>query len=694
MKGRVASTAFMAVVVTGWLVCSPTASLQLARPTQQEGLNPVAGGAAPLIQYQGRLASSSGNIVADGVYAMTFRLYDVEAGGQFLWVEPSKAVLVRGGAFSTVLGEPTPLPRHLFDGRALWLGIQVQTDPEAAPRIRVLPTAYALGLAPGAMISDTSSAAVLQVNNRGGGPALQVRGQTTVEGNLSVSGALSGGRHTHSGADITSGTVAEPRIDAALARDSEVMTLVKAGDGAGSGVDADLLDGLQASAFSAAGHAHSGADITSGTVAEPRIDAALARDSEVMTVVKAGDGAGSGVDADLLDGVDSSAFAAAAHHHLGQTWTGANTPLEIQGSFAGGAPLNLSNSGTSNSDGLQIRSAGDDGVQINAASYGVYVISATYHGALINNVGQTGVTINSAGGTGVYVGSAGGNGVYALNNSTADTVYAYNTSSGKGLSSYSQAGVAGWFGTYGAWDVLVVEEKVTQNPDAWDARFRVTRPGYVYADQSFNGGGADFAELLPAEAGLSPGDVLVVGSDGALQRSNAPNATNVAGVYSTRPGFVGGSSDDSGVSPSAQPAPADAQPKPAAIGQDGKSADLAGASAGSGGAIAGSVAANAAGGPLAKTADGAPDPLAATYRATGRLPLAVLGVVPTKVCAENGAINPGDLLTTSSLPGHAMKALPVTVGGMAIYQPGTLIGKALEPMSGETGVIQVLVTLQ
>jgi hypothetical protein len=57
------------------------------------------------------------------------------------------------------------------------------------------------------------------------------------------------------------------------------------------------------------GHAHSGTDITSGTVADARIAATLARDSEIMPTVFANDGSGSGLDADTLDGLSSASFA-------------------------------------------------------------------------------------------------------------------------------------------------------------------------------------------------------------------------------------------------------------------------------------------------------------------------------------------------------------------------------------------------
>ena len=80
----------------------------------------------------------------------------------------------------------------------------------------------------------------------------------------------------------------------------------------------------------------------------------------------------------------------------------------------------------------------------------------------------------------------------------------------------------------------------------------------------------------------------------------------------------------------------------------------------------------------------------ATEVAADEVPVAVLGIVPVKVTDENGPIQPGDLLTTSSTPGHAMRC-----AGLELCF-GRTLGKALEglPAGQSTGVIQVLVTLQ
>jgi hypothetical protein len=77
------------------------------------------------------------------------------------------------------------------------------------------------------------------------------------------------------------------------------------------------------------------------------------------------------------------------------------------------------------------------------------------------------------------------------------------------------------------------------------------------------------------------------------------------------------------------------------------------------------------------------------------VPMGVIGVIPTKVCLENGPIKRGDLLVTSSKQGHAMKAIPVNVGGVLIYPTGAILGKALENFDGqESGLIKVLVNVK
>lgn len=74
--------------------------------------------------------------------------------------------------------------------------------------------------------------------------------------------------------------------------------------------------------------------------------------------------------------------------------------------------------------------------------------------------------------------------------------------------------------------------------------------------------------------------------------------------------------------------------------------------------------------------------------------VATTGRVLVNVDATNGPIEIGDLLVTSDREGVAMKSQPVEIGGVQIHRPGTLIGKALEPLASGTGKILVLLSLQ
>ena len=74
--------------------------------------------------------------------------------------------------------------------------------------------------------------------------------------------------------------------------------------------------------------------------------------------------------------------------------------------------------------------------------------------------------------------------------------------------------------------------------------------------------------------------------------------------------------------------------------------------------------------------------------------IATTGRVRVRVDATRTPIAMGDLLVTSERPGTAMKSEPLDLGGVKIHRPGTLIGKALEPLGNGEGEILVLLSLQ
>ena len=68
--------------------------------------------------------------------------------------------------------------------------------------------------------------------------------------------------------------------------------------------------------------------------------------------------------------------------------------------------------------------------------------------------------------------------------------------------------------------------------------------------------------------------------------------------------------------------------------------------------------------------------------------VALSGRVYVQADASSGSIKPGDLLTTSDTPGHAMKVTEPT------RAQGAVIGKAMSSLAEGTGMVLVLVTLQ
>jgi hypothetical protein len=162
--------------------------------------------------------------------------------------------------------------------------------------------------------------------------------------------------------------------------------------------------------------------------------------------------------------------------------------------------------------------------------------------------------------------------------------------------------------------------------------FRVERTtGNVYAAGSFNPGGADVAEYILASEPLEPGDVVELDPHNPkhYRKVREPYSPLVAGVISTAPGFVLGA----------------------------KHLSLA-------------LSVNGEG-------RGEVEP--------GERPLlALLGRVPVKATTENGPIRPGDLLTSASKPGYAMRCEDIH------RCEGAIIGKALEALDKGEGVILVL----
>lgn len=174
-------------------------------------------------------------------------------------------------ALGAQLAEKTWSAKRIVDyvnGSAFDLAGDV-TGPKTATEIapKVVTRAKMADMGSTARLVGSSSAAV-DAAEITVGAGLVMTGTT-----LTASGGVPGA-HTHDWADITGEptTLAGYGINDAAGILAQLLTV----DGAASGLDADTLDGMSSAAFAAAAHAHSAADITSGTLDNARLDSDLA----------------------------------------------------------------------------------------------------------------------------------------------------------------------------------------------------------------------------------------------------------------------------------------------------------------------------------------------------------------------------------------------------------------------------------
>ena len=543
--------------------------------------------------YQGRL--TDGAQPANGNYDFVFNLMDAATNGNS--VGPNMAmpnVSVHDGYFTVVLD----FGANAFDGSARWLDIVVRTNCNClagyttlAPRQPLTPAPYSLFAANAVQATTANSANTATSANTADSVAW-----------ANITGVPAG---FADGVDNDTTYTAGP----GLSLSSNQFSVSYAGTG-------------NATTAARSDHGHFGEN-WSGT--SSGFGLVVANNSTSGTGLYAQQGSGSGVSqpfgykaavwgesshGDAVYGASGSAYGSGLSGyatHTTQPNYGVYGKTDSQlGKGIFGMATSLSGTNNCGVFGQSNSTNGGSGV-LGRLSYGSTNTTkinypAGVFGEAHDRYGVVGFSDNYAGVSGHSANSTGVSGVSSGDGAGVDGTSA----SGAGLSGTSLMGNP--IEAYG-WTGLFQISRV----------FYVSSGGGVHAKGSFYPNGADFAEMLPAQKGLEPGDVLVIGEDGNLARSSRPYQESVAGVHATQPGMIGGAHDG---------------------------ADL-----------------------------------------KGKIPMAVVGVVPVKVTSENGPIKPGDKLTTSSTPGHAMKA-------DRHAEIGTVIGKALKPLEGERGVIEMLVVLQ
>ena len=263
----------------------------------------------PTLNYQGHLTDSSG-VPVDGPVVMQFAIYDVATGGTAPLWSVSRSVIVDQGVFSVELGSSTaPLPPGLFES-PLWMGLTIGTDEQMTP----LRPISSVGFSFKAHDADTlegvhastldQSAHVIDTANPHSVTAAQTGAISSAEITLHTDDASAHHTKTTSFTEL-SDQADDTQLPATIARDAEI--------------DVDI----STHALDATAH-H-----------------ARYIDSEAVTAIMAADGAGSTLDADLLDGNDSSAFANALHTHTGSLYSKVAMVAQSGGDYT--SPLDAMN---------------------------------------------------------------------------------------------------------------------------------------------------------------------------------------------------------------------------------------------------------------------------------------------------------------------------------------------------------------
>jgi hypothetical protein len=208
-----------------------------------------------LINFQGQLIDADTGLPVTGTTVpMTFRIFDTDTEGIPLW-EESQTVDVQNGIYNVLLGSGILNPGYgdfnpsLFSGENRWLEVLVDSEI-LAPRQRISSTAYAMnaetldGYEHGDFSKSGHHHDTLYVNE----------GQTSAINSAMIANS------TISAADLGANSVGASEMANNAVGSSEIINgSIKAedlADGPGSGLDADLLDGNHAAAFSFAGHNH------------------------------------------------------------------------------------------------------------------------------------------------------------------------------------------------------------------------------------------------------------------------------------------------------------------------------------------------------------------------------------------------------------------------------------------------------
>ncbi len=646
------------------------------------------------VGYQGRLTDSTGQPVPNGTYQVQFTLYSAEIGGMSLWTSSSQSVTTTNGMFAATL---QPLASGSLAGLTdVWLETVVG-GTALAPRTKLTSVPFALRagsiddgavtaakLSCGAGISGaflTTDGTMLSWGSPPGGFALPYSGTASSETPAFCI--------TQTGAGLAAEFTGKVKMDyfqlGTSTTPGYVLTANSQGQGrwqpptgGGGGITGSGTDGYVPlwSGTSAIGDSHlfqtaDGAISVNSTQAGPGIafqvdsgnvgvrgtnnfqaagDEATVYLGDIFNFVKCVNGSGVRIGTFL----SPNALAVANGGSVGIGTTAPQNLLHVTGSSsssivkaenADGPAILGRHSGTSNYTEIATSGAAVHAVAFGPSSLGVYAQSTNADGVRAESAasGRYGVvgTSTVSGGYGVW-GENSPSGNYGYLGSGAFGVYGRGAgSSGKGV-----CGEA--LGLYGVG---------VQGHSAGDSS--ISYGGYFSASGAHGVG-------LYAEGGASGYGAVIKGNMQIINHSDGTVALEMGEGLDYAEGFdVSSQPDDLG--PGSVLVIDEDNPGKLRISTEPYDSKVAGIVA------------------------GAKDLGSGVRLGVGSFDhnVALAGRVYCNVDATANGVRPGDLLTTSPTPGHAMKAVD---RGQA---QGAILGKAMERLEkGHRGQILVLVTLQ
>ncbi len=592
------------------------------------------------ILYQGLLTDTSGAPRPNGAYSFFFRLYDTSVGGHEIWRE-LKQLEVKRGLFSTSLGDQQPFEGLADFSKPYWLGIQVGAEPELSPRILLGAVAYSFRTinadsSTRARYADSSTFA----QSAGIPGGVVVRSLNGLHDNIILSG--SGGATVISSGDS--------------------IFIAASGGGGGTGIQ-----GVQ--------NTNNTLDIANPNGPTATINlklpfsASTSTEATTFGVMNLSSGVALFGSSQSNDGVYGISANPAKSGMWGDNPGGG---YGVSGSTGGASTAGVWGSNSSSGFGVKGTSSTGSGV------YGQAAGTLVSYGVAGENIATSGL------GAGVYGRSASptGKGVFGWTNNATGVNYAIYGETG------SPTGFAGYFVGRGYFSANVgIGTESPEAPLHVANQIRVgkdlTYPN-VYGEIKHDGGSSGFiinahalggwADLLFQTDGVTR---MFIESQGNVGIGTATPAAklDVNGTAAVNVLQINGGSDV------AEPFEADdaasiepgtlmvldaVTPGKVSISTVPYDKKVAGIVSGAGGIKAGLT-------------------LRQEHKSGESILVAIAGRV---YCKAVGPIETGDLLTTSGIPGHAMRAVDRD------RSHGAIIGKAMSRLEEGTGLVLVLVNLQ